>query len=230
MGEYIDRGYAKGGLTQVDKPPYYMVSLINWNKNINRVSGRFRTEEEAKQKAEKLKEKYKERPDFNVEITFYDDNYNKKKVEYAKGGDVSYATIIYNDIPVKHRIVGIPYVYDDDGEILWDDGPVKGEGVILDELVMTDRERAEYSDKKVYMKGMDRDEFWKKYQRVELQKAGDRGVGFAKGGKLYRYGGSGIGYQERNKGKKETKKKTTTNNTLVLGGVAGLLLGIFLKR
>ena len=182
MGEYIDRGYAKGGLTQVDKPPYYMVSLINWNKNINRVSGRFRTEEEAKQKAEKLKEKYKERHDFNVEITFYDDNYNKKKVEYAKGGDVSYATIIYNDIPVKHRIVGIPYVYDDDGEILWDDGPVKGEGVILDELVMTDRERAEYSDKKVYMKGMDRDEFWKKYQRVELQKAGDRGVGFAKGG------------------------------------------------
>ena len=82
----VKKSYAKGGLTQVDKPPYYMVSLINWNKNINRVSGRFRTEDEAKQKAEKLKLKYKERPDFKVEITFYDDNYNKKKVDYAKGG------------------------------------------------------------------------------------------------------------------------------------------------
>ena len=52
---------------------------------------------------------------------------------------------------------------------------------------MTDRERAEYSDKKVFMKGMDRDEFWKKYQRVEFQRAGDRGVGFAKGGKITYY-------------------------------------------
>lgn len=127
------------------------------------------------------------------------------KDKFAKGGDVGYVKIIYNDIPVKHRIVGFPYVYDDDGEILWDDGPVKGEPVILDELVMTDRERAEYSDKGVFMKGMDRKEFWKKYQRVEFQRSGDRGVGFAKGGKI--------------------DKKD--NNNMLLGGLAGILFGIF---
>ena len=224
----------------------------------------------------------------------YDERVHKNYKKFAKGGDVSYARIIYNDIPVKHRIVGIPYVHDDDGEILWDDGPVKGEPVILDELVMTDRERAEYSDKKVFMKGMDRDEFWEKYQRVEYQRAGDRGVGFAKGGlvkeeefrkimskmgesefeEFYQgvlgdswwddndsrkeaedtiidmyegwYEADREGYDEsielldehyrdfnRNnvvkysKGGKVAKKQ---NNDMIIGGVAGLLLGIFLKR
>ena len=75
---------------------------------------------------------------------------------YAKGGETATVSIIYNDIPENYRIVGFSH---------------KGEEVILDELVMTDRENAEYSYKELYMKGMDRDEFWKKYQRVDIQKA-----------------------------------------------------------
>tara|TARA_R110001599_G_scaffold35988_1_gene113359 strand:- start:15784 stop:16554 length:771 start_codon:yes stop_codon:yes gene_type:complete len=73
---------------------------------------------------------------------------------YAKGGETATVSIIYNDIPENHRIVGFSHT---------------GEEVILDELLMTDRERAEYSAKEVYIKGMDRDEFWKKYNRVDFQ-------------------------------------------------------------
>jgi hypothetical protein len=74
--------------------------------------------------------------------------------DYAKGGETATVSIIYNDIPENHRIVGFSHT---------------GEEVILDELLMTDRERAEYSAKEVYIKGMDRDEFWKKYNRVDFQ-------------------------------------------------------------
>ena len=80
--------YAKGGLTQHDNPPYYSVKLINWDRNINRVSGRFRTEEEAKNKAKQLKEKYKGRSGYFVEITFYDEQYNAEELDFAKGGRV----------------------------------------------------------------------------------------------------------------------------------------------
>ena len=75
---------------------------------------------------------------------------------FADGGETATVSIIYNDIPENHRIIGFSH---------------KGEEVILDELVMTDRERAEYSAKEGYMKGMDRNEFWKKYQRVDFQTA-----------------------------------------------------------
>ena len=78
------------------------------------------------------------------------------KAEFSKGGETATVSIIYNDIPENHRIIGFSH---------------KGEEVILDELVMTDRERAEYSAKEGYMKGMDRNEFWKKYQRVDFQTA-----------------------------------------------------------
>ena len=81
--------YAKGGLTQFDNPPYYVVKLINWDRNIKRVSGRFRTEDEAKKKAEQLKEKYKGRSGYFVEITFYDEQYNAKELDFAKGGEVN---------------------------------------------------------------------------------------------------------------------------------------------
>ena len=76
------------------------------------------------------------------------------KNKYMQGGETATVSIIYNDIPENHRIVGFSHT---------------GEEVILDELLMTDRERAEYSAKEVYIKGMDRDEFWKKYNRVDFQ-------------------------------------------------------------
>jgi len=41
--------------------------------------------------------------------------------------------------------------------------------------------------------------------------------------------GGGIGYEEVNKGKKSTKKSKQDNSAL-LGGLAGLVLGIFLNR
>jgi hypothetical protein len=41
--------------------------------------------------------------------------------------------------------------------------------------------------------------------------------------------GGGIGYQEINKGKKITKKPKQDNSALI-GGLAGLVLGIFLNR
>ena len=54
----------------------------------------------------------------------------------------------------------------------------------------------------------------------EIEKQEGR-INFGKGG--------GIGYQEINKGKKSTKKSKQDNSAL-LGGLAGLVLGIFLNR
>jgi hypothetical protein len=91
---------------------------------------------------------------YSAQFVFPYEVYKKEKLEFAKGGETATVSIIYNDIPENHRIVGFSHT---------------GEEVILDELLMTDRERAEYSAKEVYIKGMDRDEFWKKYNRVDFQ-------------------------------------------------------------